>query len=412
MLLAIALSLAFQYGVAGYIIDHQRTFTALLADAWTDGCTQYGDLDLQKSCAGNNGVYRVASATTLFFAFAAVAVRCKPTANREAWPAKYILFLFLCGVTIVIPNEPLFAKVFLNIARIGAIIFILLQQLIIIDVAYDWNDSWVMKADKAESEEPGSGKRWLGAILASCVILWVISLTVYVLLIVNFTGCPTNNFFIGATLVLGLAIVLAQMTGEEGSLLSSSCIFAWAVFLCYTAVSKNPSDECNPKLGELDRVGIATGLVVTMMSLAWTGWSWTAEDKLAGKKEDSEDSDASPTNASPLMDDSKKVSGVVVGNANGDDAVDEETGEATSPSTEDPRRLSNSWKLNLILACVTCWMAMTLTNWGAIAVEGNAANPQVGRIGMWMVVTAQWIALVLYLWTLVAPRLFPNREFS
>ena len=55
---------------------------------------------------------------------------------------------------------------------------------------------------------------------------------------------------------------------------------------------------------------------------------------------------------------------------------------------------------------------MALTGWGTIEYGGDAANPDVGRVSMWMIIISQWIALLLYLWTLVAPQIFPDREFS
>ena len=42
----------------------------------------------------------------------------------------------------------------------------------------------------------------------------------------------------------------------------------------------------------------------------------------------------------------------------------------------------------------------------------TAANPQVGKVNMAMIAISQWVALSLYAWTLVAPRLFPDRDFS
>jgi hypothetical protein len=45
-------------------------------------------------------------------------------------------------------------------------------------------------------------------------------------------------------------------------------------------VSKNPNQQCNPQLGGNDFWGIAIGLTLTALSLAWTGWSWTAEERL------------------------------------------------------------------------------------------------------------------------------------
>lgn len=78
------------------------------------------------------------------------------------------------------------------------------------------------------------------------------------------------------------------------------------------------------------------------------------------------------------------------------------------------------WKLNVVLALISCWIACMLTGWGSIqgiVGEGDeehhtAANPTVSRVNMAMVGVSQWCALILYAWTLVAPRLFPDRDFS
>jgi hypothetical protein len=48
------------------------------------------------------------------------------------------------------------------------------------------------------------------------------------------------------------------------------------------AVSKNPNQECNPQLGEDNIIGIVLGVGLTTISLAWTGWSETAEAKING----------------------------------------------------------------------------------------------------------------------------------
>jgi hypothetical protein len=114
--LCIAFCLAFQYGVAPRIVE-ASDYVGYIRDAWISGCDQFTDTELVKACAGNNGVYRASGATTLFFLLAAIAALLKPTANREAWPAKYILYIFLVAATAFIPSDPLFSPVYLNIGR-------------------------------------------------------------------------------------------------------------------------------------------------------------------------------------------------------------------------------------------------------------------------------------------------------
>jgi Serine incorporator (Serinc) len=76
---------------------------------------------------------------------------------------------------------------------------------------------------------------------------------------------------------------------------------------------------------------------------------------------------------------------------------------------------SDVWKLNVVMALISCWVAMTLTGWGTIEEVNenhNAANPTVSRANMAIIGISQWLAIGLYVWTLAAPRLFPDRDFS
>ena len=225
------LALAFQYGVAPYIIS--ISISNYVTEAWTDGCLQYQDELLREKCSGNYGVYRATSSAFVFFLLAGCAAYCKPTANREAWPAKVVLFFFLVLGSCFIPNGPLLSEVYLHIARIGSVFFLVIQQIIILDLAFNWNDSWVEKSNNAETEQ--TKKRWLSAILASCAVLFTVSIVGITLMFVYFGDCGLNKAFISLTLILGLAITGLQLSGEEGSLLSSACIMAYGTYLCLTA---------------------------------------------------------------------------------------------------------------------------------------------------------------------------------
>lgn len=115
----------------------------------------------------------------------------------------------------------------------------------------------------------------------------------------------------------------------------------------------------------------------------------------------------------------KKVTGVVTNLNYGSNTTDEESPAETATATESTSTTDNAnkpvsvtWKLNLVLAVISCFYAMSLTGWGSINSGGNAANPSAGSVGMWMIIASQWLVMALYLWTLVAPRLFPDREFS
>ena len=411
--LAIAIALAFQYGVAKYIVT--LSISNYVTSAWLDGCEDYETDALIERCAGTAGVYRSAFSALVFFSLATVAVACKRSANREAWPAKYALFLFLVAGMCFVPNEPLFMSVYLNIARVFSVLFILFQQIVFVDIAHNWNDGWVDKSNKAETEEIGSGKKWLTAILVSAAFLFLTSVVGWGLLFYFFGGCGTNVAFISLTVILSVLVTVAQLTGNQGSLLASSLIAAYATMLCYSAVSKNPNAECNPQLKTDDVLSVVIGVGLTIVSLGYVGWSTTADSTLGTTDDDEGDDENDGPAAQSSSDEKSKVVGLIANDesttvAENKGSRDEETGEISGKQV--PNTFSNNWKLNTALAAVTCWISMVLTGFGSIEADGTVANPQIGEVNMWIMIGSQWVALVLYMWTLVAPRLFPDREFA
>mmetsp|Transcript_565 Transcript_565/g.1022 ORF Transcript_565/g.1022 Transcript_565/m.1022 type:complete len:471 (+) Transcript_565:322-1734(+) len=418
--LSVVIALIYQYALAP---NYNKIPWTYINDAWSSGCDDNGssssnNAELREVCSGNAGVYRASSAAFVFFIIFGIAAKCKPTANREAWPAKYFLFLCLCVGTIFIPNDPLFLPIYLWIARVGSVIFVLLQQIILVDIAYNWNTAWIDRSDQAELDEgPGKGKKWLAAILISCGILYTCSLAGIVVMYIHFTGCPTNNAFISITLLMSALCTIVQLTNksETGSLLTSGCMTLYATYLCGAAVSKNPNAVCNPKLGETSTWSIVVGLCIAFMSMTWAGWSYTTDKRLGGGRNGGDDDD-NDDGGGGEEEEVPKTGGVVINNdsygATNGIPLTQSAAAASHQPSENPTSFGGSWKLNATLALICCWYAMTLTGWGAIEKRGDIANPDVGEISMWMLIGSQWISLLFYFWTLVAPSLFPDRDFS
>jgi len=405
LLVTIIIAFAFQYAVAPFIMD--LTISNYVTRSWTDGCLNFESELLQKKCVGNQGVYRVTFSALVFFLLAAIGAYCKPTANREAWPAKYTLFLFLIFGNCFIPNDPFLSIIYLNTARIGGVIFVIIQQVIILDIAFNWNESWVEKSNKGETEQ--LQKRWLGAILASCALLFLVTITGIGLLFAFYGGCATNETFIAVTLILSIALTALQLSGEDGSLLSSAVIACYGTYLCFTAVAKNPNENCNPGVGDRGTISVVLGVIVTLLSLAWTGYSHTVDMRVDGIDEDDQQETAleSTNAAEKKSEEDRKVQGIVA------NAVDRDEEQPTHPNNSEQQtpNKSVSWKLNLILAMISCWIAMALTGWGSIEAGGSLSNPDVSRVNMWLIIGSQWIVFFLYAWTLLAPRIVPGREF-
>jgi len=418
---AIVVALWFQYSVGPSIVSQSgwiwKTYRVipgtgkLVYNAWYDSCQQYEeDPHLLAQCAGNAGVFRPTFLSAFYFAANAVATRIVPTLNKEAWPAKYALFFFGLLISMFIPSSPLFSGFFLWVARFGAATFVLLQQIILIDVAYNWNDDWVERANEADRLSYGSGSGWLHAIVGICVALYSAAIVGIGLMYSHFDDCSGNTWVITLTLIAIIAMTALQLSGTDGSLLTSGIMSLYIVYLCFSIVSKNPHGECNPRLGRNDVWGIIIGLFLTMVSLIWTGWSWSAEARLSVDAAQTAKAVAPAQSSTgdnlnlevPFLDaEEAPTSGLVT--------------EQTSSTGAESSSLAHVWKLNVVMALISCYVAMILTGWGTVNgldENHNAANPTVGRVNMAILGISQWLAIGLYSWTLIAPRVFPDRDFS
>lgn len=358
----------------------------------------------------------------------------------------YQIFISLVFISTLMYSAPLYSGLYLWLARIGATIFVFLQQIILIDVAYNWNEDWIDRADQADRLVYGSGNFWLKVIIGTCASFYILTITSIVLLYKYFGQCTDNTWIITLTLFGVIGLTGIQLVGQDGSLLTSSIISLYVTYLAYSMVSKNPNGVCNPQLGTNDVTGIVIGLTLTAVSLAWTGWSWTAEERLNPTNVQATKSMSSSTTTSsnsllmghgistinldvPFLDPGDApTSGLVMDSRSNNNNLhfpnpNDDHDEYTDNNNNNTNGYgSEVWKLNVVMGLICCWVAMTLTGWGTLTMSStdddnsthhfHAANPTVGRFNMAMIGISQWCAIGLYVWTLVAPRYFPDRDFS
>ena len=425
LVFAVLASLFFQYKLGPAVVSRSSwiwkmystipSFGKVVHKGWYNACQEYEDNpDLLAHCAGIGGVYRPTALSALFFTIHAGATRMVPALQKEVWPAKYTIYFFGLLLTVFIPTDPLFGGVFLFLARCGAALFIILQQLILLDVAYNWNEDWVERANEADRLVYGEGNRWLQAIVASCVTLYVTCLIGIIHLYNSFGDCASNVWIITLTLLGVMAMTGLQLAGTEGSLLTSSVMSLYAVYLAFMMVSKNPNGQCNPLLGDNNPWGISIGLFLTAVSLVWTGWSWSAEDRLNLENAQTAGAVGSRAHSNPNVNGADGSLNLDVPFLDPNSAPTQ--GIVTQRGPTDNEELADIWKLNIVMALISCWIAMTLTGWGITEeldmTTMNAANPTASRVNMAIIGISQWLAICLYIWTLVAPKLFPDRDFT
>lgn len=296
-------------------------------------------------------------------------------------------------------------------ARIMGFFFLILQQVILLDVAYSWNEKWLAFA----TEDGEKGNKWLYGIIAFSLILFSGSITVIGLLYWQFDQCTSNNVIISLTLVLSFIATMVQLfLTDQGSLLTSAIMTAYATYVCYSSVTLNPNPYCNPTLNSgYQTIATVIGMVLTIISLVWTTYSTVIAIPVATNKD-------TGTRVS-LAD--------VVTGGNGDKKADEVADPAgvtvnaapsaapvgTDMQSDDPYAASGLKTLfvqvSLIFLLISGYFAMILTNWATLQTTTSISNPKTGEVAMWIQAAGQWIAIIIYLWSLVAPKILTNREF-
>uniref|UniRef100_A0A1B6EMA8 Serine incorporator n=1 Tax=Cuerna arida TaxID=1464854 RepID=A0A1B6EMA8_9HEMI len=349
---------------------------------------------------GYIAVYRIGFAFTIFFLLmSALMVRVRSSRDPRSgiqngfWGLK---FLIVIGVTIAAFFIPAgsFSVFWMKIGMIGGFVFILIQLLLIIDFAYSWNESWT------DNWEKSNNKNWYYALVTVTFANYIIALFGFIFLYSHYTqanDCGFNKFLIFINVLGCLVFSICSVNNKiqeyntKSGLLQSSVITLYVVFLTWSSLSNQPKSQCNLNGSLLPKVDSESilGLVVWTICIMYS-------------------SIRSASNGDKLT-----LSGSDTAND-----IDVESGRGTRE--EDPNakvwdneteRVAYSWStFHFIFAMAALYVMMTLTNW-------YKPNTAVGEIleaneaSMWVKAISSWICILLFMWSLVAPMIYSDREF-
>ncbi|XP_071309210.1 serine incorporator 2 isoform X5 [Agelaius tricolor] len=180
------------------------------------------------SFLGHKAVYRMGFAMAAFFCLFAVLMVCvrsskdpRAALQNGFW---FFKFLILVGITVgafYIPDGA-FTSVWFYFGVVGSFLFILIQLVLLIDLAHSWSQRWLHNA------EQGSAKGWYAALCTVTFIFYAASIAAIVLLYVYYTkpeGCTEGKAFISINLILCLIVsvvsilpkIQVRLLGSTGS---------------------------------------------------------------------------------------------------------------------------------------------------------------------------------------------------
>ncbi|XP_078094079.1 serine incorporator 1-like [Mustelus asterias] len=365
---------------------------------------------------GYKSVYRMCFGLAgFFFLFTLIMIQVKSSKDPRAglqngfW---FFKFLALVGITVgafFIPDGT-FTTVWFYFGVVGAFCFILIQLILLVDFAHSWSQAWV------QNMEDGNPKCWFAALLTCTVINYLLSIAAIAALYVFYTqpdDCTANKVFISLNLIFCAIVSVVsilpkvQEAQPHSGLLQASIITLYTIYVTWSAMTNEPERKCNPSLLSIvqqttsnstvappsdsvvqwwDAQSIV-GLIIFLLCVLYASIR-SSNNAQVNKLMMTEESEESMGGFSTPPDDGMHR------------AVDNE---------QDAVTYSYSF-FHFCLFLASLYIMMTLTNW--YRPTSDFSTVQSAWSAVWVKISSSWIGLLLYMWTLVAPLILSNRDFS
>ena len=336
---------------------------------WLNNC----QVGFDKSCLANQAVLRFACALVVLYGLNFVLTLAAAYLYDQYWWLKIPFFVGICSLFVYLDASNFDNDGFAWFARVGGFLYIMLQQVILLDFALTWNETWVDNSNKERSLIIGYNRwdRWQIGIIGIGFGLLILSIIFLSIMLKVFGGCTANDFILSMGIVITIVGLIIQLFYTKiGSVLTSGVMGAYYAYICFSAVTLNPDRTCNPTLAQSPQTWTTIlGLLISVISLSYT--CWKTIKLLPGQ--------------------------ILIGH----------TDDANAYATEGLRMIFIYVSLIFILG--TCYYSMVLTNWATLQSDFQMGNSQVGSEAMWLQGSASWICFLMYIWAILAPMIWPEK---
>jgi len=388
-----------------------------LASKFLEGIGGVGKIKCEDAI-GYLAVYRICFVITIFFLIMAIlmiGVRSSrdPRAGIQNgfWGFKYALIIGGWIGAFFIPHGH-FGPTWMYFGMIGGFMFIVIQLVLIIDIAHSWAESW------GEYNKQSSDSSWFYGLLAITGIFYILTLAIIIVSYTYYTGqqvgqCKLHEFFITFNMILCFILTATSILPKvqehlpSSGLLQASFVSLYMMYLTWSAMSNQPDPNCKLDLAEkvfghrnsttadgdngdktpsMDTASIL-GLVVWFCCVLYSSIRSTTNDSAAR---------ITMTDTVNLTDPEGR----------GDD--DDVGGGDTERDG-----VQYNWSMfHMMFALATLYVMMTLTNWYSPGKDVNIGSISSNMSAVWVKIISSWLCFGLYMWTLLAPIVLPDRDFS
>ena len=165
-------------------------------------------------------------------------------------------------------------------------------------------------------------------------------------------------------------------------------------------------------------LAVIVGTFIIMISLSWTTSSTVRKaaefrekesrhiNRRALRSRNSDTLENGNTNTSMNNNNTDEIE-----RNDSNDSSEDDVDAVSQGCTNDIKKLLI--EVSIIFLLISCYFAMVVTNWATEQrANGDTSAPNQGKVAMWLQTSAIMIAISLYIWSLIAPIIFPDRDFS
>jgi uncharacterized membrane protein len=342
------------------------------------------------------------------------------------WGPKVIAWIAFIVLSFLIPDQ--FFLFWGNyIALIGGMLFLLLGLVLLVDLAHTWAEYCLAQIEDTDS------RFWRIVLIGSTLGMYAASIAMTVIQYVFFAkgGCSMNQAVITINLLLWIAISIisinptVQEHNPKAGLAQAAMVAVYCTYLTMSAVSMEPTDKkCNPLSSgaALRRTSVIIGAIVTMLTIAYTTTRAATQNLSLGGSNSvrlPEDDEHGLVSQQPGGHRAMRAEalrraveeGSLPADALLSDDDEDDHGENGVHDDERNKTQYNYSMFHIIFFLATTWVALLLTfNFNQ---EENVTDnfATVGRTygATWIKIVSSWVCHAMYIWTLVAPVVLPER---
>ncbi|KAI9521551.1 Serine incorporator 5 [Dissostichus eleginoides] len=374
-----------------------------------------------QTLVGYSAVYKVCFGMACFFLFFAIfTIRIQNSTGWRAavhngfWLVKFIVLVACCAGGFFIPNEEVFLEAWRYIGAGGGSIFLLIQLMLLVKFAHRWNTNW--------SSGVKHNRLWYAALAFVTLMLFSAAVGALVFMGVFYTdpeACLLNKIFLGINGSLCLVVSLLaispciQKLQPTSGLLQPGVISVYVMYLTFSAFSSKPKEiverngvnttvcvfPINSGTESDKKIVTAVGAIILFGCVLYSCLTSTTRRSSAALRVYG--------NSEPEIE---RARCCFCCGDDTDDSDEEKTGGGQNVNYDEREGTIYGYAyFHSVFFLGSLYVMMTITNWFHYD-DHKIEKLLEGSLSVfWIKMVSCWVCLVLYMWTLVAPMVFPKR---